>query len=221
MRLLNSVCGCCSNVCTRNSSTDWVFCSLHLSSKTVTCLWKAWGCIKYGVAFVVSCRAFASEKFVKKKKWSECHKAWWELNFTLWFLTGGWIAQIQMDSMHTCSQSPSGSGRVWLCLEARCSQDAFNFLFFTLDLAKTSGYWQESSSDIYFVQILHDVTWSTLKFMYSWNVGTALQNFVLLMCILVMHLEISKKTQKRANGAASHDAALNRCSNVGSGRPKK
>lgn len=51
-----------------------------------------------------------------------------------------------------------GSGRVWLCLAARCSQDAFSFLFFTLDLAKTSGYWRESSSDIYFVQILHDVT---------------------------------------------------------------
>lgn len=165
--------------------------------KMVTCLWKAWNSIKYGVAFVVSCRAFASVKFVKKKKWSECHKAWWELNFPLWFLAGGWIAQIQMGSMHTCSQSPSGSGRVWLCLAARCSQDAFNFLFFTLDLAKTSDYWQESSSDIYFVQILHDATWSTLKFMYSWNVGMALQNFVLLMCILVMHLEISKNKNKK------------------------
>lgn len=84
------------------------------------------------------------------------------LNFTLWFLTGGWIAQIQVDSMHICSQSPSGSGRVWLCLAARCSQDAFNFLFFTLDLAKTSGYWQESSSDDIFCAI---PTWHNMKYL--------------------------------------------------------
>lgn len=43
---------------------------------------------------------------------------------------------------------------------------------------------------IYFVKILH-VTCSTLKLvMYSLNVEMALQNFVLFMYILVMHLEI-------------------------------
>lgn len=156
-----------------------------------------------------------------KKKWNECHKAWWELNITLWFLTGGWIAEKRMDSMHTCSQSPSGSGRVWLCLAARCSQDAFSFLFFTLDLAKTSGYWQESSSDIYFVQILHDVTWSTLKFIVQLKCRDGIAKLCtsyVYSCYAPWNLQ---KQKKRANGAASHDAALNRCSNVGSGQPKK
>lgn len=82
-------------------------------------------------------------------------------------------------------------GRVRLCLAAHCSQDAFNFLIFSLALPKISGYWQESDLVvIYFVKILH-VTCSTLKLvLYSLNVEMALQNFVLFMYILVMHLEI-------------------------------
>lgn len=41
----------------------------------------------------------------------------------------------------------AASSRVWLCLAASCSQDAFDFLIFTIDLAKTSGHWHECSSD--------------------------------------------------------------------------
>lgn len=99
-------------------------------------------------------------------------------------------------------------GRVWLCLAAHCSQDAFSFLIFSLFPAK------RVYSDlvvIYFVKLLH-VTCSTLKLvMYSWNMEMALQNFVLFLYIFVMHLEF---LEQRANRVALRDAALVRCSNV-------
>lgn len=53
-------------------------------------------------------------------------------------------------------------GRVWLCLAAHCSQDAFSFLIFSLFLPKESDL-----VVIYFVKHQH-VTCSTLKLvMYS------------------------------------------------------
>lgn len=45
-----------------------------------------------------------------------------------------------------------------------------------------------------------------------------MQNFVLLTLIFVMHLSVSKT---QAVGVAPHDAAVDRCSNVGSMSPKK
>lgn len=52
-----------------------------------------------------------------------------KMKFTVWLFMGG----------------SKDRGRVWLCLAAHCSQDAFNFLIFSLALPKTSGYWQEST----------------------------------------------------------------------------
>lgn len=54
--------------------------------------------------------------------------------------------------------------------------------------------------------------------MYSCNGGLALQNFVLLIFILVMHLQISNS---QAMGVLPHDTAVNRYSNVGPMEPKK
>lgn len=101
----------------------------------------------------------------------------------------------------------AASSRVWLCLAASCSQDAF--LFFTIDLAKTSDHWHECSSDRFCENPTCNIKY--LNVMYSRNGGTALQNFVLLMFIFVMHLSISKT---QAVGVAPHDAAVDRCSNV-------
>lgn len=94
--------------------------------------------------------------------------------------------------MHTCSQSPRIVEEFGCALQ-HIAQDALCFLIFTSFLPKTSGYWQDSYLVvIYFVKTLH-VTCSTLKLvMYSWNVEMVLQNFVLFVYILVMHLEIEK-----------------------------
>lgn len=106
-------------------------------------------------------------------------------------------------------------GRVRLCLAAHCSQDAFNFLIFSLALPTTSGLLARVYSDlvvIYFVQILH-VTCSTLRLvMYSWNVEMALQNFV-LFCVYPRYSPWD--LENWANRVALHDAALVKRSNGG------
>ena len=117
---------------------------------------------------------------------------------------------VQYAYMHLDSRD---RGSVWLCLAAHCSQDAFNFLVWSLSLPKTSGYWQESNLVvIYFVKILH-VTCSTLKLvMYSWTVEMALQNFV-LFCVYPRYA--AWDLENWANRMALRDAALVRWSNVG------
>lgn len=97
-------------------------------------------------------------------------------------------------------------GRVWLCLAAHCSQDAFSFLIFSLFLPKESDL-----VVIYFVKHQH-VTCSTLKLvMYSWNVEMALQNFVLFP---VYPSYAPWDLEQWVNRLALHDAASVRC-NVG------
>lgn len=96
-------------------------------------------------------------------------------------------------------------GRVWLCLAAHCSQDAFSFL--TLSLFLPKRVW--SSSDIFCETPTFNMLY--LKVMYSWNVEMTLQSFVLFLYILVMHLEF---LEQLANRVALCDAAWVRCSNV-------
>lgn len=78
-------------------------------------------------------------------------KSMLRIKFTVWLL---WEAELLKYRctvrMYAYMQPVSNDhGRVWLCFAAHCSQDAFNFLIFSLALPKTSGYWQESSSDIF------------------------------------------------------------------------
>lgn len=109
----------------------------------------------------------------------------------------------------------AASSRVWLCLAASCSQDAF--LFFIINLAKTSGHWHECSSDRFWENPTCNMKYLNVDVQLKWRNGIE-KNFVLLMFILVKHLSISKA---RAVGVSPHDAAVHRCSNVGCMEPKK
>lgn len=126
------------------------------------------------------------------------------------FLEGGGVKSLKYRCtvcIHAASlQGSKDHERVWLCLAAHCSQDAFCFLSFSLFLPKTSGYWQDSYLVvIYFVKILH-VTCSNPK---SVNVqlkrgdGIAkLCTFCVYSCYAPWHWE------NWANRVALHDAAL-------------
>lgn len=67
----------------------------------------------------------------------------------------------------------AASSRVWLCLAASCSQDAFDFLFFTIDLAKTSGHWHECSSDRFCENPTCNMKYLNVDVQLNWRDGVA------------------------------------------------
>lgn len=138
--------------------------------------------------FVISCRGF--NNCIKKNE--VCLKESWGLPLLYGFL---WEIERLLYRCTVLINAASLQGS-WKGLAVPCStllSGCFQFSIFKSCPAKNQRLLARVYSDlvvIYFVKILH-VTCSTLKLvMYSWNVETGLQNFVLFMYILVMHLEI-------------------------------